>query len=104
MIMTGWNQDEQTINFVKQMKELIEQNKHLMPDAWNWLCLDVELDKTLDDLSYKNKIDSKHIAWLKKDQQLLESRVLKTEKLRGFYLDKIDELNLELEMLCCENI
>ena len=98
--MTGWNQDEKTINFVKEMKNKIDQNKHLMPDAWYWLSLEVDLDLNLQSASEPHrKRDDDYIEWLKKDSELLASRIAINKKLKQAYLDRIDQIDAELELL-----
>lgn len=98
--MTGWNQDEKTINFVKEMKNKIDQNKDLMPDAWYWLSLEVDLDLNLQSVSeLHRKRDDDYIEWLKKDSELLASRIAINKKLKQGYLDRIDQIDEELELL-----
>lgn len=98
--MTGWNQDEKTINFVKEMKNKIDQNKDLMPDAWYWLSLEVDLDLNLQSVSEPHrKRDDDYIEWLKKDSELLASRIAINKKLKQAYLDRIDQIDEELELL-----
>jgi hypothetical protein len=98
--MTGWNQDEKTINFVKEMKNKIDQNKHLMPDAWYWLSLEVDLDLDLQFASTPHrKYDNDYIEWLKKDSELLASRITANKRLKQAYLDRIDQIDAELESL-----
>ena len=38
--MTGWNQDEKTINFVKEMKNKIDQNKDLIKQENETIAVD----------------------------------------------------------------
>ena len=98
--MTGWNQDEKTISFVKEMKNKIDQNKDLMPDAWYWLSLEVDLDLNLQSVSEPHrKCDDDYIEWLKKDSELLASRIAINKKLKQGYLDRIDQIDEELERL-----
>ena len=94
--MTGWNQDEKTINFVKEMKNKIDQNKDLMPDAWYWLCLEVDLDLNLQSVSEPHrKRDDDYIEWLKKDSELLLTYMNLSGKTLKQIVDEQDEWSKE---------
>lgn len=97
--MTGWNQDEKTLNFVKEMKTLIDKNSDLMPDAWYHLALEVESESMFRDASWPTNINKDHLYWLKKDPELLEKRIALNARLKKVYLNSIVELDLEMDIL-----
>lgn len=101
--MTGWNNDEKTLNFVKEMKTLIDKNTDLMPDAWYHLALTVESESIFREMSWPTDINKEHLYWLKKDPELLRNRIASNTRLRKAYVDGIVQLDSELDILNDKN-
>lgn len=97
--MTGWNNDEKTLNFVKEMKSLVDKNSDLMPDAWYHLALTVESESIFREMAWPTDINKEHLYWLKKDPDLLRNRIASNIRLRKAYVDGIIHLDSELDIL-----
>ena len=97
--MTGWKTDDKTTEFVESLLDQIESHPELMPDAFYWLSMKVDIDLESQGNTHGPSFDESQLDWLKRNPKYVDRYLKSYTRAEGYHRKRLDEIDVRIKQL-----